>query len=98
MEDCAWSDPGKCRLRTCRYSLLSDRPRIEHWDPQDVEELIGVLPSTCALDLASLGPMLLDEISTLLGLPRSQVELLELQATRKLGRIKDLRRTHWDGH
>lgn len=98
MVDCAWSDPGKCRLGNCRYSLLNDRPHLADWDPPDVEELIAVLPSTCALDLASLGPMLLDEIATVLGLPRPLVETIELQATRKLGRIKDLRRAHWDGH
>ena len=96
--DCTWSDPGKCRSSGCRFSLLDDRPRIQDWAPEDLDELCCALPSTCALELASLGPMLLDEIATFLGLGRPQVEQIELQATRKLARLRELRRAHWDGH
>lgn len=98
VEDCTWSTPGKCRCVDCRYNLLADRPRIRDWAPEDVDELVATLPSTCSLDLASLGPLLFDEIVAYMGLPRPQVEQLELSAARKLGRMRELRRAHWDGH
>jgi len=98
MEDCTWSGPGKCRFPQCRYSLLAERPRVENWDANDVQELIAAMPSTCALEVASLGPMLLDEIVMYLGMPRYQVEQLELRATRKLSQLRELRRAHWDGY
>jgi hypothetical protein len=98
VQACTWTEAGKCRHDNCRYSLLADRPRIKDWEPEDLGELIAALPSTCTLDMASLGPMLLDEIATFMGLPRPQVEQLELSATRKLARLRELRRAHWDGH
>lgn len=98
VEECNWAAPGKCQNTTCRYSVLAERPRITQWDAEDVAELVSALPSTCALDLARLGPMLLDEIVAFLGLPRPQIEQIELSATRKLGRLRELRRAHWDGH
>jgi hypothetical protein len=93
---CSWSDGGKCRNCDCRYSLLAERPRIREWAREDLEELIDAMPATCALDLASQGPMLLDEIATLLGIPRSFVEQFEAQGLRKLARDRDVRRAHWD--
>jgi hypothetical protein len=96
--NCTWSDPDKCRASSCRFSVLSDRPRIQDWAPEDLDELVFALPSTCALELASLGPMLLDEIATVLGLARPRIEQIELQATRKLARLRALRRAHWDGY
>lgn len=98
VEDCTWCGGGKCRNLVCRYSLLAERPRIAEWAPEDLEELVAALPSTCCLDLAALGPMLLDEVVAFLGLARPQVEQLELAATRKLARLRELRRAHWDGH
>jgi len=96
--ECSWRCGGKCPEGKCRFSLLADRPRIADWNAEDRAALVAVLPTTCALDLASLGPMLLDEIATYLGLTRPQVEQLELSATRKLARHRELRRVHWDGH
>jgi hypothetical protein len=98
VQDCSWTAAGKCRARECRFSLLADRPRLTEWDPEDLDALILAMPSTCALDFASSGPMLLDEIATFMGLPRPQIEQLELSSTRKLARLRELRRAHWDGH
>jgi hypothetical protein len=98
LQDCTFADLGKCRVQTCRFSLLADRPRIKDWDPEDLEDLTQALPSTCSIEMASLGPMLLDEIATLMGLPRPVIEQLETSAARKLRRMRDLRRAHWDGH
>lgn len=94
--DCSWNEQGKCRECGCRYSLLADRPRIDEWSTEDVLELIDAMPATCVLDLAAQGPMTLNEIATYLGMPRMFVEQVEEQARRKLARIRDLRRAHWD--
>lgn len=98
VEECTWAASGKCRNLTCRYSLLAERPKITLWDAEDLAELITALPSTCALDLAGLGPLLLEEIVAFTGLPRPQIEQIEISATRKLARLRELRRAHWDGH
>jgi hypothetical protein len=95
--ECSWSKPGKCQQCECRFSLLADRPRIREWDREDLLELVDAMPSTCAIDLARQGPMLLDEVSTYLGLPRAVVEQVELQGLRKLTHNRAIRKTHWDG-
>jgi hypothetical protein len=95
--ECSWTDGGKCQHCDCRFSLLSDRPRIREWAKEDVRELAEAMPSTCALDLARQGPMLLDEIAVFLGIPRTIVEHIEQQGLRKLTRSRDMRKTHWDG-
>jgi hypothetical protein len=98
IEECTWIASGKCRHAECRFSLLSDRPRIRDWDSEDFDELIEAMPSTCAISMASTGSMLLDEIATFIGLPRPQVEQIEAAATRKLARMRELRRVHWDSY
>ena len=96
--ECTWEDTGKCQDCACRYSLLADRPRIREWAMEDFLELVEAMPSTCALDLASQGPMLLDEVATFLGMPRNLVEQIEVLSLRKLAKIRNLRKSHWDGH
>jgi len=59
--------------------------------------LIELLPSTCALDYAGYGGMLLEEVSAYLGLTRARVEQIEISALRKLARTKEIRRARWDG-
>lgn len=99
VKECSWTQPGKCRVIGCRYSVVAERPRIEDWEPEDIEELIEALPSTCAITLAAtLGPMLIEEIVTCLGVPRPQVEQIEQQGARKLARLRELRRAHWDNY
>jgi hypothetical protein len=98
VEECSWTADGKCSRVECRFSLLAERPRIEEWDPLDVTDLVDALPTTCALDLANQGPMLIEEVATYLGLPRPLVEQAEILGMRKLTRSRDLRKTHWDGH
>ncbi len=93
---CTWSESGKCQDCTCRYSLLAERSRIDEWSREDVLELIDAMPTTCALELADQGPMLLDEVATYLGMPRAHVEHLETLALKKLSRARDMRRAHWD--
>jgi hypothetical protein len=93
---CSWEEPGKCQDSRCRFSLLADRPRIHEWSKEDVLELIDAMPSTCALDLANQGPLLLDEIATFLGIPRAFVEQFEKLGLKKLSRVRDLRKAHWD--
>jgi hypothetical protein len=94
--ECSWGEPGKCQNCSCRYSLLAERPRIHEWSREDVLELIEAMPSTCVLDLANQGPMLLDEVATYLGIPRGFVEQFETLGLRKLARVRDLRKAHWD--
>jgi hypothetical protein len=98
VQDCSWVGTGKCQECTCRYSLLADRPRISEWEKEDLLELVEAMPSTCALDLAGQGPMLLDEIATYLGLPRTLVEQVEILGLRKLAKQRAVRKSHWDGH
>lgn len=95
--ECSWTDGGKCQDCTCRFSLLADRPRIREWAREDVRELAEALPSTCSLDLARQGPMLLDEIAVYLGIPRAIVEHVEQQGLRRLTQNRDIRKTRWDG-
>ena len=97
VQECSWTGSDKCRCHSCRYSLIAERPRINDWCQEDVEELANALPSTCALDMAALGPLLLEEISAYLGLTRPQVEQLEVSGTRKLARMRELRKANWDG-
>ncbi len=97
VHDCTWAgDHGKCRSLECRHSLLTERPRIHDWDPEDFDELVAAMPSTCSLDLANLGGLLLDEVAFLVGLPRARVEQLLEFALRRLARDRDVRRAHWD--
>lgn len=98
VQDCSWTRSGKCEDCECRYSILGERPRIRDWEREDFLELVDALPSTCALDLAGQGPMLLDEIATFLGLPRALVEQLETLGERKLAKSRDMRKTYWDGY
>ncbi|MGC4063605.1 MAG: hypothetical protein QM784_02950 [Polyangiaceae bacterium] len=98
VQECSWVDTGKCQDCTCRYSLLAERPRITEWASEDVAELVDALPSTCALDLAAQGPMLLEEISAYLGLPRTLVEQTETLGLRRLSKQRDMRKSHWDGY
>ena len=95
---CTWSESGKCQDCSCRHSLLADRPRIHEWSREDFLELVEAMPSTCALELASQGPHLLDEVATYLGIPKTLVEHFETLAFKKLARSRDLRRAHWDNH
>lgn len=97
VEECSFVDAGKCDRPNCRYSLLAERHHFEQWAPEDQRELIELLPDTCALDYASYGGMLLDEVSAYLGLARARVEQVEISALRKLARTKELRRARWDG-
>jgi len=94
--ECAWEGSGKCQECSCRYSLLSDRPRIREWSREDLLELVDALPSTCALELANQGALTLDELATYLGIPRTLVEQFESLALRKLARARELRKSHWD--
>lgn len=94
--ECDWSEAGKCQNCTCRYSLLSDRPRISEWAKEDIEELVEAMPTTCALEAAAQGPHRLEEVAAYLGIPRSLVEQFESLGLKKLTRSRDLRRSHWD--
>lgn len=93
---CSWSGKGKCQNCDCRFSLLADRPRIREWEREDFLDLIDAMPSTCALELAAHGPLLLEEVAVLLGIPRAMVEQFEALAFRKLARSRDMRKAHWD--
>jgi hypothetical protein len=94
--ECCWGGQGKCEHCDCRYSLLADRPRIREWSREDLLLLVDAMPSTCALELAGQGPLLLDEIATYLGIPRAMVEQFETLGLRKLSRERGMRRAHWD--
>lgn len=94
--ECSWGGQGKCEDCGCRYSMLAERPRIREWSREDFLELVDAMPATCVLDLASQGPMLLDEISTYLGMPKAFVEQFETLGLKKLARVRDMRRAHWD--
>ncbi|GEM_PF-2494690 len=95
--ECTWHGRGKCLNPLCRYSLLQERPQIASWDSEDLRELVDALPSTCTLDLAELGGMRLDEIATVMGLPRPRVEQFEISGLRKLAKSRELRKVRWDG-
>jgi DNA-directed RNA polymerase specialized sigma24 family protein len=97
VQDCTWRDEGQCVHSHCRYSLLQDRPHISEWNEQDLRELVEALPSTCALDLAELGGMRLEEVAVVMGLPRPRVEQLEIAALRKLAKSREVRKARWDG-
>ncbi len=95
--ECTWRDAGKCLHMQCRYSLLQDRPHIAEWNENDFNELVDILPSTCALDLAGLGGMRLEEVAMVMGLPRPRVEQMEIAALRKLSKSREIRKARWDG-
>jgi hypothetical protein len=97
MDECTWHGAGKCRHMHCRYSLLGDRPRIAEWNADDFDELVDALPATCALDLAELGGMRLEEVAMVTGLARPRVEQLEIAALRKLAKSREIRKARWDG-
>lgn len=97
VSDCTWHGRGKCVNFACRYSLLQERPHVGSWEPEDFDELVDALPSTCALDMADLGGMRLDEVATLMGLPRPRVEQCEISALRTLAKSRELRKVRWDG-
>lgn len=97
MAECTWQGAGKCLHMHCRYSLLGDRPHIADWNEDDFNELVDALPSTCALDLAELGGMRLEEVAIVMGLPRPRVEQMELGALRKLAKSREIRKARWDG-
>jgi len=97
VEECTFVDVGKCDCPNCRYSLLSERSQFQLWMLEDRLALIELLPSTCALDYAGYGGMLLEEVSAYLGLTRARVEQIEISALRKLARTKEIRRARWDG-
>ena len=95
--ECTWNGVGKCRHAQCRYSLLQDRPHMAEWSEDDFIELVDALPSTCALDLADLGGMRLEEVAMVMGLPRPRVEQMEIAALRKLAKSREIRKARWDG-
>jgi hypothetical protein len=95
--ECTWENEGKCEHVHCRYSLLHERPHVNQWEASDFFDLVDALPSTCALDLADLGGMRLDEVAVVMGLPRPQIEQLEVSALRKLARSREIRKARWDG-
>jgi len=97
VEECTWRGAGKCLHSQCRYSLLQERPHISDWDPDDFDELVDALPATCSLDLADLGGMRLEEVATVMGMPRPRVEQLEILALRKLAKSREIRKARWDG-
>lgn len=97
VSECTWQGAGKCLHLHCRYSLLQERPHIEDWNPEDFDELVDALPSTCALDLADLGGMRLEEVAMVMGLPRPRVEQMEIAALRKLAKSREIRKARWDG-
>jgi len=97
VEECTWRGAGKCVHVQCRYSLLQERPQVTEWDPDDFDELVEALPSTCALDLADLGGMRLEEVATVMGMARPRIEQLEILALRKLAKSREIRKARWDG-
>jgi DNA-directed RNA polymerase specialized sigma24 family protein len=97
IDECTWHAAGKCLHLQCRYSLLQDRPHIDKWDAEDLDELVQALPSTCALDLANMGGMRLEEVAMVMGLPRPRVEQMEIGALRKLAESREIRKARWDG-
>lgn len=97
VEDCTWKGAGKCEHLHCRYSLLQERPHIEQWDREDFDDLVAALPSTCALDLADLGGLRLEEVAMVMGLARPRIEQLETLALRKLAKSREIRKARWDG-
>jgi hypothetical protein len=96
VQECTWQGAGKCLHVQCRYSLLQDRPRIMQWDAEDFNELVEALPSTCALDLADLGGMRLEEVAMATGLSRPRVEQTEITALRRLAKSREIRKSRWD--
>jgi DNA-directed RNA polymerase specialized sigma24 family protein len=97
VEDCTWKGAGKCLHVQCRYSLLQERPQITEWDPDDFDDLVAALPSTCALDLADLEGMRLEEVAMVMGMARQRIEQLEILALRKLAKSREIRKARWDG-
>jgi DNA-directed RNA polymerase specialized sigma24 family protein len=97
VEDCTWKAQGKCRNTQCRYSLLQERQQVDAWEREDFDELVDALPSTCALDLADLGGMRLEEVAMVMGMARPRVEQLEILALRKLAKSREIRKARWDG-
>ena len=97
VEDCTWRAQGKCCNTQCRYSLLQERQQIDAWEKEDFDELVEVLPSTCALDLADLGGMRLEEVAMVMGMARPRIEQLEILALRKLAKSREIRKARWDG-
>ena len=95
--DCTWESPGKCEHAHCRYSLLNERPHIAQWEAADFYDLVDALPATCALDLADLGGMRLEEVAVVMGLPKPKIEQIEVVAMRKLAMSRDIRKSRWDG-
>lgn len=95
--DCDWSGSTPCTHQGCRYSVLGERSRLPSWDEHDYQCLLRELPSTCALDLANLGGLSLEETAVYLGMSRARVEQIELSALRKLAKVRELRRANWDG-
>ena len=94
--DCSWAGPGKCRQSGCRHSVLETWARLAQWESEDVDALVEALPETCALALADYGGLTVDQVATLLGLPRDTVERTEAAALRKLSLRRDMRRARWD--
>jgi len=97
VEDCTWKGAGKCRHAQCRYSLLQERPHIDQWEEEDFNELVEAMPSTCALDLADIGGMRLEEVAMVMGMARPRIEQLEILALRKLAKSREIRKARWDG-
>jgi len=95
--ECTHEGQGKCQNFACRYSALEGWSRIEQWDAEDRAELVDALPDTCALGLAAMGGMSIEEIATFLGVPRDVIERTESVALRRLHMHRDLRRTHREG-
>jgi DNA-directed RNA polymerase specialized sigma24 family protein len=97
VEDCTWKGAGKCQNAQCRYSLLQERTQIDSWPKEEFDELVDALPSTCALDLADLGGMRLEEVAMVMGMARPRIEQLEILALRKLAKSREIRKARWDG-
>ncbi len=95
--ECTWESQGKCEHVHCRYSLLQERAHVTQWEASDFFDLVDALPSTCALDLADLGGMRLEEVALVMGMPRPKIEQIEITALRKLTKSREIRKARWDG-
>ena len=59
--------------------------------------VVEAMPSTCALELADIGGMRLEEVAMVMGMARPRIEQLEILALRKLAKSREIRKARWDG-